>query len=292
MTGYALVRAQTNAGELTISLRSVNHRGLDLHFHHASELASFENAMRDILKQEIGRGHLEVRVSLNRQGSEASGLNARLLKQYVTAFQEISRQLELDSKPDLNAFLTLPGVLDGAAEVKPLDADFGAELQAAFRSCVRELNDYREREGRELLQALESETAALEEQAAKIAAIRSEAVSHFQTRLLERLQNLLTGTGISESRLMEEAAVLADRSDIQEELTRLTVHGAELRRILEGGGEVGKRLDFLLQEMNRETNTTLSKTSGIGETGLTITGLALAIKANIEKMREQALNLE
>jgi uncharacterized protein (TIGR00255 family) len=85
---------------------------------------------------------------------------------------------------------------------------------------------------------------------------------------------------------------LADRSDIQEELTRLTVHAGEVRRILEEGGEVGKKLDFLLQEMNREANTTLSKTSGIGDVGLTITNLGLAIKTNVERMREQALNLE
>ena len=132
----------------------------------------------------------------------------------------------------------------------------------------------------------------MEQQAAQIAAIRSEAVTQFQNRLRERLATLLGDSGISESRLIEEAALLADRSDIQEELTRLSVHAGELRRLLEEGGEVGKRLDFLLQEMNREANTALSKTSGIGETGLTITSLALAIKANIERMREQALNLE
>jgi uncharacterized protein (TIGR00255 family) len=97
---------------------------------------------------------------------------------------------------------------------------------------------------------------------------------------------------MTESRLVEEAALLADRSDVQEEITRLQVHTAELRRIVEAGGEVGKRIDFLLQEMNRETNTVLSKTSGIGDLGLKITNLGIAIKAHIEKTREQALNLE
>jgi uncharacterized protein (TIGR00255 family) len=140
--------------------------------------------------------------------------------------------------------------------------------------------------------ALDLETAALEAQAGQIGAIRSEAIGHFQSRLRERLDNLLADTGIPESRLIEEAALLADRSDIEEELTRLTVHATELRSILQQGGEMGKRLDFLLQEMNRETNTTLSKTSGIGDVGLTITSLALGMKANIERMREQALNLE
>lgn len=293
MTGYALVRVGTSAGELTVALRSVNHRGLDLHFHHASEIAPFENAMRDALKQNIGRGHLEIRVSLNSdQNGAAAGLNSRVLKSYVALFQQVNRELGLDAKPDLNALFALPGVLDGAHESAALGEDFGQELVSALAACVRELNAYREREGGELLQALEAEASALEHQAAQIAAIRSEAITHFQDRLRERLQALLGDSAISEMRLVEEAALLADKSDIQEELTRLSVHAGELRRILEEGGEVGKKLDFLLQEMNRETNTALSKTSGIGDAGLTITSLALAIKANIEKMREQALNLE
>ena len=292
MTGYALVRKKTGAGELTAALRSVNHRGLDLHFHHASELAPFENAMRDLLKQEIRRGHIEIRISLSRDVEGKNGCNLPRLRQYVALFQQLNQELGLEAKPDLNVFFTFPGVLDGSENAKPLGEDFAPEVQSALAECVHELNAYREREGLELLQALETETAALEQQRAKIAAIRSEAVAHFQSRLRERLLNLLGEAGISESRLMEEAALLADKSDIQEELTRLSVHADELRRILQEGGEVGKRLDFLLQEMNRETNTTLSKTSGIGEIGLTITSLALAIKANIERMREQALNLE
>ena len=292
MTGYALVRTPTSAGELTVALRSVNHRALDLHFHHASDFAPFENRIRELLKRAIGRGHIEIRLTLNRQASEASGFNSQLLKSYIAAFEQASRELGLEYKPDLNAFISLPGVLDGLMQPKPLGDDFGTELEAALIACIQELNGYREREGRELLRALQEEAGALEQQAAQIQAIRSDAISHFQNRLRERLKILLGDSGISESRLIEEAALLADRSDIQEELTRLTVHAGELRRLLEGGGEVGKRLDFLLQEMNREANTTLSKTSGIGETGLTITSLALAIKANIERMREQAPNLE
>ena len=293
MTGYALTRAQTSVGELTVSLRSVNHRGLDLHFHHGADLAAFENALRNVLKQSIGRGHVEVRTSLNRDGAAGSpGCNTQLLARYVQLFQQFSRDLGLDGKPDLNALLMLPGVLENGREAAALPESFEAELESAMTQCVQQLNQYREREGRELLEALESETDALEKQSAEIAAIRSGAVTHFQDRLRERLQALLGDSGISEARLVEEAAVLADKSDIQEELTRLSAHSGELRRILEAGGEVGKRLDFLLQEMNRETNTMLSKTSGIGETGLTITGLGLAIKANIERMREQALNLE
>ena len=139
---------------------------------------------------------------------------------------------------------------------------------------------------------MEGELKAIEDGTGQMLAIRSEAHIHFADRLKTRMKEILENASISPARLAEEAALLADRSDVQEELTRLNVHTQELRRLLGAGGEVGKRLDFLLQEMNRETNTILSKTSGIGEAGLTITNVALAIKANIERMREQALNLE
>jgi uncharacterized protein (TIGR00255 family) len=122
--------------------------------------------------------------------------------------------------------------------------------------------------------------------------IRSKATAEFQKRLKERLKNLLRGAGIEPQRLAQEAALLADRSDISEELMRLKTHAGQLRVLLDAAGEAGKKLDFLLQEMNRETNTILSKTSGLGDLGLTITDLALVCKAEVDKIREQSLNLE
>jgi uncharacterized protein (TIGR00255 family) len=124
--------------------------------------------------------------------------------------------------------------------------------------------------------------------------IRANAQDVFQNRLTERLKDLLKGAQvqIDPQRLAQEAAVLADRSDIGEELARLKIHAGQLAGLLDTGGESGKKIDFLLQEMNRETNTILSKTSGAGEIGLKITELALAAKAAIEKIREQSLNLE
>ena len=126
----------------------------------------------------------------------------------------------------------------------------------------------------------------------KSRAVRRDVVPHLSARLQERLKALLSEINLPEARLLEEATVLADKSDVQEELTRLEVHSVELRRLLETGGEVGKRLDFLLQELNRETNTILSKSSTVGDLGIQMTSLGLAAKANIERMREQALNLE
>lgn len=295
MTGYALVRRDTPVGELTVSLRSVNHRGLDLHFHHIGELAIFENACRALLKQEILRGHVEVRLSFAKEddaGTAAPAYNRDLLRQYLAAFQQASIEFGLDDKPDLNALFRVNGVLEHAEKSRAIDSSVEPQVVDALRACARSLNEYREREGDELCAALEKEVDAIADQTRRIAEIRKEALPYFYQRLQERLAELLNEVIVDEARLATEAAIITDRSDVGEELTRLAIHTEELRRMLAEGGEVGKRLDFLLQEMNRETNTILSKTSGIGDAGLTITNLALATKANIEKIREQSLNLE
>lgn len=293
MTGFAGVRRQTPAGELTITLRSVNHRGLDLHFHQIGLFAAFENQMRALLKEQIRRGHIEVRVFLTaptRNG--AAAYNSSALERYLSAFRAAAEQFQLRGEPDLNALFALPGIFEPASLQETIDAVPEADLLGALSECVAELNAYREREGNELRVMLQREAGLIENATAKIRELRARLVSELHARLRERIAELLNGSGVPEARIAEEAAVLADRSDIEEELTRLTVHTAELKRILDEGGEIGKRLDFLLQEMNREANTTLSKSSGAGEPALQITNLGLAIKANIEKIREQSLNLE
>jgi uncharacterized protein (TIGR00255 family) len=293
MTGYALVRRETSGGELTVSLRSVNHRSLDLHFYLSSEFAPLENAFRSLLKERLGRGHIEVRISLASDAqNDRGGYNRELLKRYLLAFQQAASEFDLDSKPDLNVLLGLPGIWESARDMKPVSPSFGEEAVAVMGACADELNSYREREGRELVDAIVRELDALDAGSLQVASVRSDAVPQFAARLQERLRSLLGDQTVPPNRLVEEAAILADRSDIQEELTRLDVHSRELRRMLDGGGETGKRLDFLLQEMNRETNTILSKSAAIGEPGLSITNAGIQMKANIERMREQALNLE
>jgi uncharacterized protein (TIGR00255 family) len=295
MTGFAQVRRQTELGDLSVSLRSVNHRGLDLHFHLGAEFLQFESAMRAMLKEGIGRGHVEIRLSLTRTaGAAGLGYNREALQAYVTAFRAAAAELELDSKPDLNVLLALPGVVGNGngSEGKPLDAQFQPVLLAALAECLDNLNAVREREGAELRKALIAELGAVEDARKEIAGLREQATPYLLERVREKLNELLNGAGVSEARLAEEAAILADRSDVEEELTRLGIHAQEMRRIVEAGGAIGKPLDFLLQEMNRETNTTLAKSTGAGDPALKITNLGLAVKANIERIREQALNLE
>lgn len=293
MTGYAMVRRPTSAGELTCSLRSVNGRGLDLHFYLTGEFAVFENSLRGLLKEKITRGHLEVRLSLSPQPREDRAFyNKSLLEKHLTAFRQARDEFGLRSEPDLNRLLSLPGVLEVGRDSVTLDESFGEDVLAVAALCADELNVYRQREGSALVKAIYSELHGLEGSLAGLVDIRGKIVPYLSNRLQERLKALLGDVHLPEGRFLEEATLLADKSDIQEELTRLGVHAKELRRILETGGEVGKRLDFLLQELNRETNTILSKSATVGDLGIRITSLGLAVKANIERMREQSLNLE
>ena len=293
MTGFARVRRAGENGELVVSVKSVNHRGLDVHLRAPEAVDAFESMIRALVKTKMTRGHVEVRVSLP-GGAAAAGvpvLNRGLLDAYFKAFQDAADANGLDAEPDLNAALRVPGMFAAPEEVEP-DSSLGAMLTEAVEVALDELNAFREREGAETAAEMRKQNAHLAEVAAEMAHIREGAAEAFQSRLTERLRDLLKGAQVEPQRLAQEAAILADRSDIGEELARLKIHSAQLGVLLDAGGEVGKKLDFLLQEMNRETNTVLSKTNGVGETGLRITELALAAKADIEKIREQSLNLE
>ena len=292
MTGFARVRKAAPEGELVVSLKSLNHRGLDLRFFAPAELDGFENAMRSMLGRALTRGHIEVRILFTRtSGVGLLAVNRALLESYLAAFREAAAEYGIAAAPDLNMVLRFPGMLTQAAEAD-FSPEFEGRLLEALAEAVALLNEFRAREGGEIARELRSRAAAVRERAVRMEAIRVRAAPLFQERLNQRLAELLGGAGIDPQRLAQEAAILADRSDISEELSRLKIHADQLEEMLAHGGEVGKRADFLLQEMHRETNTILSKTTGIGELGLEMTGLALAVKAEIEKVREQVLNLE
>jgi uncharacterized protein (TIGR00255 family) len=293
MTGFARVQRSTPHGEISVTLKSVNHKGLDPHFHLEADLDEFEGALRTALKKSVLRGHVDVRCSVVRAGDAAAGgLNAPLMHACLAAFRKMAREEGLAGiQPDLNQLMRLPGMFGAAVEAAP-DPGLEKPLLAAFEEALDVLNQFRSREGAELAALIRDHNRTIAAGATEMAEIRSRAIPAFHSRLVEKLNELLANSALDSQRIGQEAALLADRSDIGEEISRLQIHSRQLDEILEAGGEVGKKLDFLLQEMNRETNTVLSKTSGIGELGLRITDLALAAKAGIEKIREQALNLE
>ena len=291
MTGFARVKKTSAAGEVELTVKSVNHRGLDIHFHMSDELDVFENALRSALKRHVLRGHFQVRVVFTRSQAVAPALNRGLLEAYFGAFRQAASEMGTAGEPDLNTALALPGMFreDGGEQPEEAAEQF---LVSAMEEAVLSLNAFREREGRELAAELTARASAIREAASRMQELRSQAAPAFQARLSERLAELLGGSSMDPQRLVQEAAILADRSDISEELTRLRVHTSQLEALLAGGGEIGKKLDFLLQEMGREANTILSKTGGVGDLGLVMTEVGLAVKAEIEKIREQALNLE
>lgn len=293
MTGFARVRETIAGIDVTLSIKAVNHRGLDIHFYTGAELDPFEQAMRSAIKRHVGRGHLDVRFQLAHAGASAgvAGVDLSRLDAYVAAFRTAAERYGVDAVPDLNAALRVPGVLSDSAGVE-LPESFEVPLVSLLEEGLRMLNQFREREGGEIAALIAGRARVIDEVAGQIEILRESAMPAYQARLCDRLSVLLSGTQIDAQRIMQEAALLADRSDIGEEVERLRIHARQADALLADGSEIGKKLDFLLQEMNRETNTILSKTSGLGESGLRITELAVAAKSDIEKMREQSLNLE
>jgi uncharacterized protein (TIGR00255 family) len=291
MTGFARVRRTIPQGEIVVSLKSVNHRGLDLHFHLPPELDALESELRGVIKAGVVRGHVQIHVALNRTGGGGAALNRTLFNVYMQAFQDAAESHQLKGQPDINAALRIPGMLSTGAD-EDLEENIAKAVLETAAEAVTVLNVFREREGLATAKELRHRCSSIGSLVIRMEEIRAGAIPAFQKRLREKLADLLHGAGIDPQRLAQEAALLADRSDIAEELVRLRTHSGHLEAMLDGAGEVGKRLDFLLQEMNRESNTVLSKTGGLGDLGLTITDLALAAKSEIDKIREQSLNLE
>jgi uncharacterized protein (TIGR00255 family) len=273
----------------TLSLKSVNHRFLDLHFRLPSGTDSLEMQLRRLFKENVARGHLEVSLSLDRSSSDTFSLNRELVSGYIAAFRAAAAEFSLATEPDLNAVLRIPGALDSASEAA--DGEIEAAVMAKVGEAIDRLNQMREEEGRGIVRELRQRMTHLQEAVGSVQQHRRSVLHNYTERLQSRLQELL-GSTLDRERVLQEAALLVDRSDIQEEIVRLENHVQHFLGLLDEGGEIGKKLDFLLQEMNREANTLLSKTSGLAGEALNITEAGLAMKAEIEKSREQVQNLE
>lgn len=291
MTGFAQAKGQVN-GRLgfTLALKSVNHRFLDLHFRMPSDSGELEMQLRRLLKEKMARGHVEVTLTLEPVAGQGFAVNSQLVGGYVEAFRRLAETFKVSGEPDLNAALKLPGAIDGSG-VAAGDGELQTAVLAKVGEILRRLNDMRAEEGRGMERELRERLTRLEAGAAEVEKLRGGMLQAHLERLRTRIQELV-GAQAEPERILQEAALLAERSDIQEELVRLNTHIQHFRGLLDSGGEVGKKLDFLLQEMNREANTLLSKTTGVAGEALRITQLGLAMKAEIEKSREQVQNIE
>ena len=288
MTGFAQVKSQADEGTaFTLSLKSVNHRFLDPQLRLPLEMDELEMKIRRVLKERLARGHVDVTLAVERRGGEGYEFNRELVGGYIDAFRKAAREFGTTGEPDLNNVFRMPGAL-GA--MSPLDGNFQTAVLVALDQAIQKLNVMREQEGRGIDAELRQRLSALEKATEEVSKMRASVSRAYMEKVRSRMQELLESA--DQDRILQEAAILAERSDIQEELVRLHNHIDHFRKLLEQGGEVGKKLDFLLQELNREANTLLSKTSGVAGEALRITELGLQMKAEIEKCREQVQNLE
>jgi len=293
MTGFARISGRvSDTLSFTLSLKSVNHRFLDPQLRMPSGTELLEMRIRRYLKEKLIRGHVEFTLSLERNAERVSHYNSALVSSYIAAFRSAASDHRLKQQPDLNAILRLPGVLapETFSVKDELDA-LEAAVLAQLDPLIDALNVMRAQEGSSLAAELGVCLDRLSGLADQVASLRESIQAAYFERISQRVRTLLDGA-FERERILQEVALLVERSDVEEELARLRTHIEHFHTLLVAGGEVGKKTDFLLQEMNREAKTLLSKTSGMAGSATRITELGLGMKAEIEKAREQVQNLE
>jgi uncharacterized protein (TIGR00255 family) len=283
MTGYAVASADSPRGALVLELRTVNSRYLDLQFRVAEELRAAEPMLRELIAGRIARGKADCRLYYGNSGSQAQQqLNIRAVAQLRALAMEAAKAFPGVSPLRVADVLRWPGVL---AEPAADEDRNRAVLEKLCRGALDELCATRGREGAKLAAILLGRAAEMRKRLLEVAPLVPEAVAMHRTKLAERLREVLEA-GVEE-RIRTEIALFAAKSDVDEEITRLAAHLDEVERVLAKGGAVGKRLDFLAQELNREANTLASKAAG-----LRIADCALELKLLIEQIREQVQNIE
>jgi uncharacterized protein (TIGR00255 family) len=294
MTGYSRVETENAGLAITVSIRATNHRFLDPQLRLPSSIEALEPAVRRLLKEHLSRGHVEITIGYAASGATGLEIDRKLLAAYLKGYQTLKKEFGSSGEPDLMALLRVPGLVgsgNGEMTAEKFEAARPA-LEGAVKEALERLNDMRAREGAALERDLQTRFSNLEKLRESISQLAEKAPQYYKQRLEGRIRDLAGSAEMDGGRLAQEVAYLASRSDVAEELTRFQSHLDQVGHLMKEGSEVGKKLDFLLQEMNREANTLLSKTTDVPEVGLEITRQAIEMKTEIEKLREQALNIE
>jgi uncharacterized protein (TIGR00255 family) len=289
MTGYGRATVVENGFTVAVDLKTVNNRFLDVHLRMSSELASLEPAVKRRIGARLARGRVDVTVNLDRTSTIQYELNRPLIAGYVEALRTLQEEFGITGELDINSLARLPGALQTARD--GVTQEMVAGVERALDIGLDELERMREQEGAALRQEMADRISKIESLVPVLEKAAAGLVETYRLRLQKRISELLNRDGqtieMDQARLAQEVAYLADRSDVSEEMVRLRSHLNQFREALDSPSETGKMLDFLLQELNREANTTLSKS-----TDLVIKEAALAIKAEVEKLREQVQNVE
>ena len=289
MTGYGKGTVAGDDFSVSVDLKTVNNRFLDIHLRAGSELAALEPVIKKRISQRLSRGRVDITISVERTVQLAYELNRPLIAGYLNALKQLQQDFNIGGELDINLLARIPGALQPARN--GIDEKMTSALHAALDQALNELEKMREQEGETLKLELRDRVQKIESLVPTIEAAADGLAESYRQRLQKRIGELLNRGGqiveLDPARLAQEVAYLADRSDVSEEMVRLRSHLTQFQEALDAPGEAGKMLDFLLQELNREANTTLSKS-----TDLTIKEAGLAIKAEVEKLREQVQNVE
>jgi uncharacterized protein (TIGR00255 family) len=289
MTGFGRGQAAGPNYAVFVELKTVNNRFLDIHLRLGAEQAALETAIKKLISSRLSRGRVDVALTIERTDEVAYELNRPLLSGYLRAMRLMQQEFGLVGDPDLNAIARLPGVMQPVREEN--NAELLGLLEAALTMALDGLETMRAAEGMQLAAEMESRLQDIETHLPVIEEFSATMPETYRAKLNKRISELLArdaqGVELDQARLAQEVAYQADRSDISEELARLRSHLSQFRQIMADGKEAGKKLDFLLQEINREANTALSKA-----TDLNIKEAGLAIKGAAEKLREQVQNVE
>ncbi|MBA2350736.1 MAG: YicC/YloC family endoribonuclease [Burkholderiales bacterium] len=285
MTGYAAAGSELPGGALAIDLRAVNHRYLDIQFRMPDELRQFEPALREAIASRLQRGKVDCRISLTAPASATSAeprLNRELLQQLIALQRDVRTVSAAARELSVGEILRWPGVM--ATDTLTLEA-LRESCLALLRKVLDEFEAARRREGDKLTAMLLDRVSRMEHRAAEVAPRFPQMIAAYQDKLANRVRE--AALAVDDDRIRQELVMFIAKIDVDEELTRLGAHLAEIRRILERGGAVGKRLDFLMQELNREANTLGSKSIDVE-----VSKISMDLKLLIEQMREQIQNLE
>jgi uncharacterized protein (TIGR00255 family) len=284
MTGYAAATRELAGAALNVELRAVNHRYLDLQFRMPEEMRALEAGLREIVVAKIQRGKVECRIGLTAlaHAQKSFELNPEVLKQLRALSEKLRAAWPSVAGLTAADILRWPGML--GAEALSLD-EMRSACQDALAAVLQDFNASRAREGAKLSSLLLERVAAMEERIATVAPRMPQVLAAYQEKLATRLREAMAVS--DDERIRQEITLFANRVDVDEELSRLTAHTGEVKRVLGAGGAVGKRLDFLMQELNREANTLGSKSVDVE-----VTRVSLDLKLLIEQMREQIQNIE
>ena len=287
MTGYGRAREQLHGREISVELKSVNNRYLDCSIRLPRLYGFAEDAVRSEIKKSVSRGKIDVYITV--QNMEAAQtevtVNRPVLEGYLTALRQISRDYDVPDDITVVALSRLPDVLT-VQKAEENEEEIRADLLAVLSTALQRFNAMREAEGAAMEADIRSRAQRILELTEEIERRSPETVAEYRSRLTRRLQEVLENTALDESRILTEAAIYADKVAVDEETVRLRSHLTQLDSMLSTGGELGRKLDFLLQELNREANTIGSKCSDVA-----LSAIVVEIKAELEKIREQIQNI-